>query len=261
MPDGTKPFTQELQDLLSVSVEQIENYYNEFERLSVWRLLPEIGSNSRRTDHSDKTLDIAEAFSFYCVLRHLKATSIIELGTRFGVSSALLHATLVENMKEIPKSRRNATLIGCDLVREFQYIDEQAKYFTFNCGDAHNLFPSILETRQFDCLFNDAHPYTLIKKSTESAIENKVRVLAFHDVGKKHRRSSFNRESYFLSEEEKIKNNLNLKDYGYWERHVMAEIFGERILDEDSLETVDHKVQIFDSLFGLGIAVRKEFLL
>lgn len=250
-------FANELQKLLDISFEKIEKYDNEFKSLPFQGFLPDEASASKKTDNADKTMDLAEAFAFYCILREKNASSILELGTRFGCTAAFFKIVLSINANE--NGNENKNLVSCDLYKDFRYINE--KDFTFLQGDARNLFPAILENGEFDCLFNDAHPYDLIKKSSVDAIDRKVPILAFHDVGKNHKRSGFDRERYFIPEEQKINcvydSHGTPVEGGHWERHVMAELFSEKLLDDDFVETDEFIVQIFDSLFGLGIAIRK----
>ncbi|MFQ5437053.1 MAG: hypothetical protein ACE5FD_19515 [Anaerolineae bacterium] len=119
------------------------------------------------------------------------------------------------------------------------------------------MLPRLFAGQQIDLLHNDAHPYDLIHWSVQEAIWNHVPVLTFHDVGQVHR-GSFRAESYTLSQEEKIKCCVDWGVYGHWERHVMAELLDERILREDFVENEQWRIQIFDSLFGFGVAIRQE---
>ena len=200
---------------------------------------------------STKSLDVNEAFVLWAVLKHTGCHKVLELGTHKGASTLFIKQVLYHFNPLFHK------LISCDVKRLSPWwIDEKA--FTFFEGDAEKLFPNILEDFQIDCLFNDAHPYTLIDKSTKCALDRDLPLLLFHDVGKK----VFRADSHILPEETKIRYNCpddfggSKFKYGHWERHVMAKYFGREVLTEDFFITKKHKIGIFDSTYGLGVVIK-----
>jgi hypothetical protein len=51
---------------------------------------------------------------------------------------------------------------------------------------------------------------------------------------------------------------LDMESYGTWERQCMAEQLRPAILEHDYAESQEWRMQIFDSLFGLGVALRRD---
>ncbi|PIQ85379.1 MAG: hypothetical protein COV74_09270 [Candidatus Omnitrophica bacterium CG11_big_fil_rev_8_21_14_0_20_45_26] len=247
------PFRSEIAKLLSVQEDWLIQTYYEYclAKANFEPLLPAVRSSRRATDHGGKSLDPHEAFALWCVIKKCKAKRILELGTRFGVSARFFRVAHLF-MFGLDDSK----IYSCDLNREYRYVNDDD--FEFIQGDAKLLFPDILKKNKIDLIFNDAHPYDLTKISVSASLEAQSPIITFHDVGKNHPRSPFKREAYFLPVNER--NLINLAEYGPWERHVMAEFFGQNLLDEDFSETDQYRVQIFDSLFGLGVAINKKYL-
>jgi len=83
--------------------------------------------------------------------------------------------------------------------------------------------------------------------------------LTFHDVGGYQLRGGpFKPVGATLPKAEKAKYGEDYGPYGTWERHVMAEIFDQRLVQQDFVVTSDWRMQIFDSLFGFGVALRAD---
>ena len=237
------PFESELAYFLSIRPAQVAGEWSEFKNVFV---------GAEKALASTKSLDVNEAFALWCVLKHTGCHKVLELGTHKGASTLFLKQALYHFNPLFHK------LISCDVKRQPQWwIDEKA--FTFIEGDAEALFPDIIADWSIDCLFNDAHPYTLIDKSTKCALDRDLSLLLFHDVGKK----VFRADSYILPEKTKIRYNCpddfggSKFQYGHWERHVMAKYFGKEILIEDFVITQKHKIGIFDSTYGLGVVIKQ----
>ena len=247
------PFKKEIKRLLDENDEWVEETYDIFNKNNEHfiHLVPVPRSASKQTDNADKTLDLNESFVFWCLVRKYKLKNILELGTRFGISTRMIRSaqdTFFPGFK--------TKLYSCDLVKEYRHIHSDD--FDFLNEDAKNLFPHFLEENQIDCLCNDAHPYDLIKLSTQAAIDAKTKIMTYHDVSRKedHPRGPCFKDSFFLSEEEKLKNNW--AKHGHWERHVMCEMFSKELLENNFVETEQYKIQMFCSLFGLGVVVNKQ---
>ena len=248
------PFKNEIKRLLDESDDWVEETYDIFNKNNEHfvNLVPLPRSSSKATDNGDKTFDLDESFVFWCLIRKYKLKNILELGTRFGVSTRMMRAA---QFTFFPESQTR--LYSCDLNEEHRYM--HADDFDFIHGDATLLFPHFLEENQIDCLHNDAHPYDLTKLSTQAAIDNETKIMTYHDVSRPedHSRAHYKKDSFFLTEEEKMKNSTNLAEHGHWERHVVCEMFSKELLENNFVETDQYKIQMFCSLFGLGVVVRK----
>lgn len=215
-----------------------------------WRRLSGLRSQRRLTDGYVETLDVAEGFALWALVKHLRPRAVVELGTQFGISARLWKEALKVYVPE-------HTLYLCDLEDRRRFIADRDA--TFLQGDARVLLADLFKRETVDVLYNDAHPYDLIRWSLDEGIVHNVRCFAFHDVGGRELRGwPFLLESGTLSAEERMANSTNYPTYGHWERHCMAEAFSADILTANAAENAEWKLQIFDSLFGFGVALRRE---
>ncbi len=239
----------EAQQLLQCDAQWLLQTAREYEACTdAWRLLSGLRSPSRQTDGMAKTLDVAEGFALWALVKHQRPQVVVELGTHYGISSRLWKEAL---KCYVPDHK----LILCDLVDRRKFIDDSES--TLLLGDARNTFKEIFAKHHVDLLHNDAHPYDLIRWSVEEGIRHAIPIFTFHDVGgAKLRGGPFKPASAALSVEERRKQGENYGEFGHWERHVMAEIFDPRIVSQDFVVTREWRMQIFDSLFGFGVVLR-----
>lgn len=242
-------FQQELQQLLDCDSKWLRTTASEYYNCSAaWRRLSGYRSPSRETDGFGKSLDVAEGFAAWALVKHLRPRVVVELGTQYGISARLWKEAL---KMYVPGHE----LILCDLEDHRRFIGDDE--CTFLKGDAWQTLPEVFVSRSVDLIFNDAHPYNLIRWSVEEGLKQGVPTFAFHDVGCKHPRSPFRMQSAWLKPEEKLIHTADYGPCGTWERHVIAELFDQRALYADTVEKASTRIQIFDSLFGLGIVVCK----
>jgi len=241
-------FHQELKQLLRCDGEWLRATALEYYHCpSAWRRLSSYRSPSRETDDFAKTLDVAEGFAVWTLVKHLRPRVVVELGTQYGISARLWKEAL---KAYVPQHE----LILCDLTDHRRFIGDDE--CTFLEGDARQTLLEVFTSRKVDVLYNDVHPYDLVRWSVAEGLKQGVLVFAFHDVGCKHPRGPFRVESAHLGADEK---SICAEDYGRcgtWERHVIAELFDERVLYQDTVVEASTRIQIFDSLFGLGIVIR-----
>jgi hypothetical protein len=211
-----------------------------------WQYLSGLRSPSKKTDGFAKSLDVAEGFALWALVKHVRPKVVVELGVQYGVSARLWKEALKAYVPE-------HELILCDLEDKRRLIDDDE--CTFLRVDARQVLPDVFSSGRVGILHNDAHPYDLIYWSVDEALKHDVPVLTFHDVGRGPR-SSFKLESSRLSKEQKLAHAEYSAEYGHWERHVIAEIFDHEILHKDSVEGEEYRIQIFDSLFGFGVVLR-----
>lgn len=213
---------------------------------AAWKYLSGLCSSSRKTDGIAKTLDVAEGFAAWSLVKHLRPHVMVELGVHYGVSSRLWKEALKAYVPE-------HELILCDLEDRRKFITDGE--CTFLKGDAFQTLPEVLASRKVDLLYNDVHPYSLVRWSVEEGKRLGVRTFAFHDVGRQER-GPFRPESADLSLDEKLAHDTDYGHCGRWERHVIAELFDRRVLNQDTVVEDSYRIQIFDSLFGFGAVIR-----
>lgn len=242
-------FAEEITRLLGCDQAWLAQTAREFRAcMPMWRRLSALRSRSRRTDGFAKTLDPAEAFALWALVKHEKPRVVVELGSQRGLSARVWKEAL---RRYVPDHE----LILCDLEDRRAFINPDEA--TFLLGDARETLRDVFATRQIDLLYNDAHPYDLITWSLEEGIRQNIRLFAFHDVGHKHPRGIYRRSSASLPPDEKLRQATNYAGYGTWERHVMAEMFDPRILDVDFVQNDRFTIQVFDSLFGFAAVINR----
>jgi hypothetical protein len=214
---------------------------------AAWKYLSGLGSPSRQTDGYAKSLDLAEGFALWSLVKKMRPHVVVELGTQYGLSAHLWKVAL---KAYVPQHE----LILCDLEDHLRFIKHEE--CTFVLGDAYQTLRQIFATRHVDVLHNDAHPYHLIEWSVTEALQQGVPILTFHDVGFRHPRGPFKSTGVSLSHEEKMQHSTDYAQYGTWERHVMAEILDQRIWEHDDAVNDRHRIHIFDSLFGFGVSLQ-----
>ncbi len=214
-----------------------------------WLRLSGLRSENKRTDGITLTLDVAEGFALWAVVKHLRPKVVVELGVQYGLSARLWKEAL---NRYVP----DHSLYLCDLVDRRKVIgDDEA---TFLRGDAHETLAEVFESSQVDLIHNDAHPYSLIKWSLEEGLLHNVPCFTFHDVGwRSPRGGPFKVASYECSESERRAAIPDDPHYGCWERHIMADVFDRAIVVQERAVTEDWRLQIFDSTHGVGVALRK----
>ncbi len=251
---GTQPgeefFRSELQRLLGCDDEWLAQTAAEYRAcLPAWRYLSGLRSPSRKTDGFAKSLDVAEGFAAWALVNLVRPKVIVELGVQYGISARLWKEALNAYVPE-------HELILCDLENLRRFIGDDECVFLK--GDARKSLPEVFATRSVGILYNDAHPYDLIHWSVTEALKHRVPVLTFHDVGRLHPRGPFKAESNRLSERQKLVNSEHWGQYGHWERHVIADIFDSRVLQEDAVVGEAYHIQFFDSLLGFGAVLSGE---
>jgi|GEM_PF-1762804 len=216
---------------------------------AAWRYLSGLRSSSRKMDGLAKSLDVAEGFAAWALVKRVRPKVVVELGVQYGISARLWKEALNAYVPE-------HELILCDLADVRHLIGDDECVFLK--GDARELLPGVFATRSVGILHNDAHPYNLIQWSVAEALKHKVPVLTFHDVGHRHPRGPFRADSSRLSEEQRLANGENWSQYGHWERHVIADVFDSRVLQEDRVVGDAYRIQVFDSLYGFGTVLSGE---
>lgn len=242
-------FGQELKQLLGCADKWLADTAIEYRDCSMaWRHLSGLRSPSRKTDGFAKSFDVSEGFALWALVKHVRPKVVVELGVLHGVSSRLWKEALKAYVPD-------HELILCDLEDKRELIDDSE--CTFLKGDARRVLPRLFASEDVGVLHNDAHPYGLVHWSVTEALSYAVPLLTFHDVGR-GARGPFRVGSSQLDREQRLANSENWAQCGHWERHVMAEVFGEHILYADEAESDAYRIRVFDSLFGLGVALQKE---
>lgn len=209
---------------------------------AAWKYLSGLRSPSRKTDGFGKSLDVAEGFAAWALVKWLRPQVIVELGVQYGISARLWKEALKTYVID-------HELILCDLDDHRLFITDDE--CTFLQGDAYKMLPEVFASRQVDLLHNDAHPYSLTRWSVEEGRRQGVDVFTFHDIGRQ-KRGPFQLKGANLSSDEKLTHDTDYGSCGHWERHVIAEVFDERFLRTNTVVGEGYRIQAFDSLFGFG---------
>ncbi|MCB0109705.1 MAG: hypothetical protein KDE53_27475 [Caldilineaceae bacterium] len=219
---------------------------------AAWKLLSGLRSPSRRTDGFAKSLDVAEGFALWALVKHQRPQIVVELGSQYGISARLWKEAL---KAYVPGHE----LILCDLEDKRRFIDDTE--CTFLQGDARETLRTVFANSQVALLHNDAHPYDLIEWSLMEGLRQQIPIFTFHDVGGYQLRGGpFKPESGALPLAEKLQHSEEYGPHGTWERHLMAEVFDPRIITQDFVVTPTWRMQIFDSLFGFGAILRADLV-
>jgi len=215
---------------------------------NAWKLLSGLRSPSRQTDGFAKSLDVAEGFALWALVKHQRPQVVVELGSQYGISARLWKEAL---NRYVPQHE----LILCDLEDKRRFIDDTE--CTFLAGDARKTLQTVFENSQVSLLHNDAHPYDLIEWSLNEGLRQEIPLFTFHDVGGHQLRGGpFIPESSKIPQAERLQYSEDYGPHGTWERHLMAEVFDQRIITQDCVVTPTWRMQIFDSLFGFGAILR-----
>ena len=243
---GNVFFQRELGQLLNCDRDWLAQTAAEYRACpAAWKCLSGLRSPSCKTDGIAKTLDVAEGFAVWALVKRLCPQVVVEVGVQYGISARLWKEAL---RAYVPDHE----LILCDLEdhRLFRTDDE----CTFLRGDACQTLLEVFASRSVDLLHNDVHPYSLTRWSVEEGRRHGVRIFTFHDVGRRDR-GPFRLESANLSSDEKLAHDTDYGNCGHWERHVMADSFDPRVLHKDLVVEDSYRIQVFDSLFGLGVVI------
>lgn len=218
-----------LTKFLNISSESLDGFYQKF-RKEEKRILNILSK--------DKSLSINEAFALYVLTNKLEINKISELGVRYGISTRFWNI-----------ARPNCKIIGYDLKKIYKRrIKSDPMNFRFVQGDASNLF----RTKGSDMVFYDAHPYKLTY-DIACKVKDSVKVHCFHDVGK----NCFKQSSSKIPRD---KRGDFSEKYGWWERHVMAEIFNSGIAESDIVIGDDWRSVIIDDKYGVGISIHNSLV-
>ena len=218
-----------LEKFLNITSSELNKFYASFlqHEKSIVKLLTK-----------DKSLSINEAFALYVLVNKLQVNKISELGVRYGVSTRFWNI-----------ARPDCNIIGYDLKKLYnRRIKKDPDNFRFIQGDASQLFL----TKGSDMVFYDAHPYHL---TYDIACQSKkiVNIHCFHDVGK----NCFKASSSKLPKEKR--GNCTEK-YGWWERHVMAEVFNPSIMTENIVIDKEWRSVIIDDKYGIGMTIHNSLV-
>lgn len=217
---------------------------------SAWRGLSGLRSPGRRTDGYAKSLDVAEGFALWALIKHLRPRVVVELGTQHGLSARLWKDALNAYVPD-------HVLYLCDIEDNRRFIAPNEAILLQ--GDGAASMQRIAAATPIDLLFNDAHPYPLIRDTLALGKQSGVGCFVFHDVSPNPQRGRpFRAESAALDAAQREAHALDIENYGHWERHGMADAFDARILTEDFAENDAWRLQIFDSLFGVGVVLRRQ---
>lgn len=248
---GTIFFAAELGRLLEHDATWLEATAAEYRATSsAWLRLSGLRSARRRTDGYSMAVDVAEGFALWALVKHVRPRVVVELGTQHGLTARLWKDALNAYVPD-------HVLYLCDLEDKRRFIAPNEAILIQ--GDGAESMRRIAAATQIDLLFNDAHPYPLIRDTLALGKECGVACFAFHDVSPNPQRGRpFRAASAQLDEAAREAHALDIAHCGHWERHGMADAFDSRILTQDYAENAAWRLQVFDSLFGVGVVLRRQ---
>ena len=191
----------------------------------------------KRMLNKDKSVSFNEAYIMYLLFKKFNITTMTELGVRYGISSRIWLTYLPQNGKLYAYDRKKIYDKRIKKIRDDR--------FNFIKGDIDNTY----KYQKEDAIFYDAHPYHLTKNIAEYT-KNKINIHCFHDVGK----NCFLKNSYKV--QDKLRSTCSDK-YGWWERHIMAEVFTPGILHNDISIDREWKSLVVDDVYGVGVVINR----
>ena len=155
-------FDAEIKRLLGVQSEWLNKTAEEYNDCpSAWQHLSSLKSPSRETDGWAKSIDVAEGFAAWALIKRFRPRVLVELGVNKAISSRLWKDAL---NRYVPGHK----LYLCDLDDHRVAINDDEAIFVR--GDAFETLKNIFAQEDVGLLFNDAHPYRLIDWSVRQGI-------------------------------------------------------------------------------------------
>jgi len=188
----------------------------------------------------DKSLSLKESFVLYVVSQLFGVKNISELGVRYGISTRFWLNTV-----------QGCQLTGYDLKKLYNKRLKPIKSsnFKFIQGDVSRLFDYSQKT---DLIFYDVHPYKITYKIAKKS-KDQVNIHCFHDVGK----DCFKVNSADIAVS---KRQSCSEKHGWWERHVMSDVFNKAIAHTDISIGDNWRSLIIDDRYGIGIVLNNSLV-
>jgi len=194
-----------------------------------------------------KTLSFEEAFLIYLVTIRLCPTNIVEIGTQYGKSTRrILDIVELENL--------NATVTCFDLIDEIKFIDHQEVNLVLQ-DLTYKFHERVLLELTPEVIYLDAHPYELLKNLITQFYEwskSEQSILAIHDCSP----GLYNPRMKIS----KVDSQAVTSYTGFWERHVLSEVFSVPNNKIDDISTPTHRLKIFNTPHGLALLAPKSIL-
>lgn len=182
-----------------------------------------------------KTLSKEECRAIYEYMKEYRPKTILEFGVQYGCSTGVF----VEISKWLDLK---IDLHSWDIIDAIKKDCVNKKDFTFHKEDISGNEDRILEKYKPDMIFLDAHPYSMTKKLMQSCLNRKINFLA-HDVALR-----------LYNVLKKGSNNFADKSfYGAWELYILAELFSQNLLDNDTYESEKVSITCVRDQWGLAI--------
>lgn len=226
-------------DYFNLSREYVQARYEEYRRLHIEQQYePRFGER--------KTLCFEEAFLMYLAVMQLQPKHVVEIGTQYGKSTRrildILHFA----------GLKNCQMTCFDITDQVKFFSQDEA--TLELYDVTNDFKDhVLLRLKPDLIYLDAHPYWLLFNVISEFIEWSIinsSILAIHDCSP----LLYNSHMKIKKEEaEKITSQT-----GVWERHVLSELFQTSNNFLDEVNTLTHRMKIFNTPHGLSIIMPKQ---
>lgn len=182
-----------------------------------------------------KTLSKEECRAIYSYMETHRPKTILEFGVQFGCSTrAFLEMSEWLGL--------DINLHSWDIVDVIKKACVQRDQFTFHKEDITGKEEEVILKHKPDMIFLDAHPYYMTKALMQVCLKHKINFLT-HDV------------AYRLYEAlgKRSQNFQNKDEYGAWELYILAELFSQNLLTDDSYEDDRVRITCIRDEWGLAI--------
>lgn len=189
-----------------------------------------------------KTLSFEEAFLIGVAMARYRPRTIVEIGTQHGKSTR----RILDMIRFLGLESR---VVCFDVVDAVEHFDPGEAELVLD--DITGRFrAAVLRAYAPQLIFLDVHPHALLKEAiTETLAGATDCVLAIHDCS----HGLFNPRMTLAREDPNVTSRT-----GFWERHVLAEVFGVADPGSEQLDEVatpTHRMRIFGTPHGLAVIV------
>jgi hypothetical protein len=220
-------------DFFGLPLENVRQLFAEY------RALHEQKEYARLLGES-KTLVFEEAFLFFVAASLLRPQQVVEIGTQLGKSTR----RLVDMLTYL---KLNSRVTCFDIVNDVRFVS--AAEVDLRIQDITDTFgENVLIPLAPELIFLDAHPYHLTRNAIAAYLKWSLThpcILAIHDC------SPAEYVPYMLiskGDPGAIGSNT-----GFWERHILSELFNTPNNKLDDLSTATHRLRVFNTPYGLGL--------
>jgi predicted O-methyltransferase YrrM len=230
---GTDTLIQQAAQFFRLPEELIRREYETYERFYEQQ-------RYRETLGEQKTLYLEEAFLVYLAAWQMQPKQVVEIGTQYGKS-----ARRIVDMLKLLGLESQVTCF--DVMDEIQFVGHEDVELVLH-DLTHDFSSRVLEQIAPTLIFLDARPYHLLQRVIRDFLDwskSHPAILAIHDCAP----GLYNPRMKISKNDPSAPNSQT----GIWERHVLADIFSVPNSELDEVQTENHRLKIFGTLYGLAL--------